>query len=291
MKRGWTLVEMLVSLSVTAMIVGLAVHAALGEMRFFRGAGEMAAVERQLREATDIVRATVAGVSSAGGDILVAQDSALEARVPLGTAVVCAGSVGRLVIPMPRTAGNALSSFVESPQPDDIAFALLNDSPDDVWLTLHVATAPEYAGGCLSFRDTDGAWSLTIREPVTIPQGSVLRFVRPMRFSLYRASDGRWYLGVRDWNATAQRFNTIQPVAGPLDAASDVAALSGFRFEYLGVDGAPLDPVADLRQIAAIRVVARATSLRPARIAGIATIAGERFADSVSATVALRNAR
>ena len=45
--------------------------------------------------------------------------------------------------------------------------------------------------------------------------GAPVRFTRPVRYSLYRAADGDWYLGEREWNPTTVRFNTIQPVSGP----------------------------------------------------------------------------
>jgi hypothetical protein len=32
---------------------------------------------------------------------------------------------------------------------------------------------------------------------------------------VYRAPDGRWYLGRREWSAAAAGFETVQPVSGP----------------------------------------------------------------------------
>lgn len=289
-RRGWTLHEMIISLTITSAIVGLAVHAALGQMRFFRGAGEIAAVERQLDDVTGVVRGVVWGISPLAGDVAVALDTAIELRASFGAAIACESTVGRLVIPAPMASGNTLSAFDEQPQPDDMVHALLEDSTGSTWLTFRVAAAPAYAGACPHFPAAAAAWAIALREQIAIPEGSVLRFTRPLRLSVYRASDGRWYLGARDWNAEGQRFNTIQPVAGPLNAPG-AADRSGLRFDYLDEMGEPLEQTEDPRRIRGIRVVARAASLRTVRVAGIATISGERFADSAVSVIALRNAR
>jgi hypothetical protein len=291
LRGGWTLHEMIISLAMTGAIVALAVHAALEQMRFFRGVGEIAAVQAQLNDVTGIARAVLWAVSPVGGDILVAQDTALELRITLGSAVVCESSPGRVVIPIPIAGGNTLAAFAESPQPDDGVVALLDDSLGTTWLTVHVASAPVYAGSCTPYQATDGAWAIALREPLLIPAGTLLRFVRPFRLSLYHASDNRWYLGARDWNAVTQRFNTIQPVAGPLDAANATPDRSGLTFRYLDATGELLPAGADTRSVTAVEIVARGTSIRPARVAGLRTVSGERFADSAVVILALPNVR
>ena len=60
--------------------------------------------------------------------------------------------------------------------------------------------------------------------------GTPLRVTRHERWVFYRASDGRWYLGLRDWNTAAARFNTSQPVAGPFIRALRSGERTGLRF-------------------------------------------------------------
>jgi len=289
--RGWTLHEMIISLSVTACVVALAVHASLGQLRFFRGVGEIAAVEGQLAQATGVVRAALWSASPAAGDLLVAQDTALELRVTMGSSVVCESAAGRMLVAAPGAeSGAALASFVETPEVDDIVAAWVADSAAVVWLTLRVAAPPVGAGPCPRYPSATGALLVTLAEQVIVPPGSVLRFLRPMRLSIYHASDSRWYLGARDWNGAAQRFNTIQPVAGPLAPPGDVAT-AGLRLEYLDAAGLPLDDLSDTRRVAGVRVLARGASLRTVSVGGIATTAAGSYTDSASATIALRNAR
>jgi hypothetical protein len=116
--------------------------------------------------------------------------------------------------------------------------------------------------------------------------GAVLRVTRPVRYSLYRGGDGRWYLGLRDWNVASSRFNTIQPVSGPFSSASS----RGLVFQYVDSAGNVLPiPVSDPRSIALIRVELRGQS-RNAMRAFAAGVQG-RGTDSVRLAIALRNRR
>ena len=108
---------------------------------------------------------------------------------------------------------------------------------------------------------------------------------------MYRASDTRWYFGVRDWNVATQRLNTVQPVAGPLLAYSADAARSGLRFRYADADGGELTAPFEHGRVATISVTARADSKRPVRMPGIAASDTARYRDSCLVTIALRNAR
>jgi len=122
--------------------------------------------------------------------------------------------------------------------------------------------------------------------PIANFAGSVLRVTRPVRYSLYRGGDGRWYLGQRDWNVTSLRFNTIQPVSGPFASA----ASRGLVFQYVDSTGAALPtPVSDPRAIALIRVDLRGQSRNVMR--AFAGQAQGKSTDSVHVAVWLRNRR
>jgi len=290
MRRGFTLHELLISLTVMGGVLSLAAHMAMSQLRFFRGASDVVALREQLGASVAVAASALSGASSAAGDIVVAQDSALEFHMAIGTAVVCGGNVGSIQIATPSTnPGNATSSFVESPEPGDAAHAFLSDSLGDSWITLHVTTAPVSSGYCPALL-VGPAWLVAFREPITVPPGTVVRFTRPFRLSLYRASDSRWYLGAKDWNGDAERFNTIQPLAGPLRSYSPNPNATGFRFDYFDASGAALVPPFDVRDIAGVALVARAAAMRPIDVPGLASRA-RAFADSARAFVALRNVR
>ena len=133
------------------------------------------------------------------------------------------------------------------------------------------------------------AWRLAASQPVDLATARAVHVLRPFRLSLYRASDGQWYLGGRDWNGTLARFNCIQPVAGPLRPYSRSASASGLVFLYASASGEPLGAPADPEQIATITIVARAETRAPVRGTGMATTVSGVVRDSLAVTVALRN--
>lgn len=289
MKRGWTLHEMVVSLAVMGLVIGLTSHLAVGQLRHFRGMGDVAAVRSQVHEATTIVATALWGVSPSLGDVTFAADSALELRVPVGVAVVCQGDTGRALVAAPAPAGNALASFDVTPEAGDVASLLIADSLGSTWLRATVASPPVPGIQCPALPAAASGWRLSFLEPLVIPSGSVLRFTRPMRFNLYRSSDSRWYMGARDWNVAAARLNGVQPVAGPLDPYNHDQARTGLGFRYFDADGAELVIPFDPARIARVDVSARSTTSRPVKVAGLAVMPDGTVVDSITTTIAVRN--
>ncbi len=289
-RGGWTLHEMLISMCVMSGVVGLAAHAATSQLRFFRGIGEIVAVRGQLGQVGAIAASVLGGVSPGEGDVIAASDSSIEVRVPVGTSVVCEGAPGRVTIPARVATGNALSAFDELPALGDEAHVFIADSIGAGWVRTGLASGPTTGGSCLHFPGVSETWVLQLREPLAIPAGSVLRVSRPMGLSVYRASDGRWYFGGRDWNGPLGRLNVVQPIAGPLKAYSADPSRSGLTFRYYDRAGAALAAPVTLTRIARVTVHARAEGRRPVRVAGIAPGTGFTFADSALTVIGLRNA-
>lgn len=274
MRHGFTVHEMVISLTVMTLVFAIATHFAMEQLRFFRGVGGATATRSQLEQATELMRNVLWSVSPGSGDILAAQDSAIEVRLAVGSAVTCASSPGLLVIPVSSAAGNTLSSFIRLPEPGDRVSALFSDSLGATWLTLRVSSA-EPGGACVMFSAVAGVHTIATAEPLAVPPGTALRFTRPLRLSLYRSSDDRWYIGARDWNGERAQFNAIQPVAGPL-AAHAGDSESGLRFIYHDRDGVELREPVDVSRIAAVTVAARTTGAHH---------------DSAVAVIRLRNTR
>jgi hypothetical protein len=258
-KRGFSVHELLISLTVMGIVFALITHFALQQMRVFRYVDEVGGQRSQLGQVAGIVRNLLANVSPSAGELLVAQDSALEVRATIGTAFVCGGAPGQVAVPAPDASAGAISSAIlRPPMPGDRLSALFSDSNGATWLHLQVASPPTADGGC-SFNPAIQAWIIATLEPVSLPPGTPLRITRPLRLSLYRSADNRWYLGARDWNGEDQRFNGIQPVAGPLFPHEDDAR-SGLRFEYHDAQGAGIAPPVDAGRVTSVTVVARAAT-------------------------------
>lgn len=268
---------MLISLAVLGGVCSIAVHLALGQMRFVRSASELSAIRLQVDQATRIASAVLWSVSPAAGDLLTVLDTALEVRMALGVSAACASESGKVRIPAAEPiGGNTLTSFTVEPVAGDGVLALFQDSLGSTWLNFRVGDVERSSAPCAHFSSTSDR-ILTLLEPVSLPPGTPLLVTRRVRLSLYRGADGEWYLGLRDWNAELDRFNSIQPVAGPLRPFNRDPTRSGLRFVYLGSTGAELPAASDPRSIGGITIVARA--------------ARGQLEDSSVVTMMLRNAR
>jgi hypothetical protein len=193
-------------------------------------------------------------------------------------------------VPTSEPSGNTVSGFDSVPDAGDIVDAYITDSIASGWIRASVASSALGSAGCPAYPQAHGTLSVALREPVSLPQGAILRFSRPMRLSHYRATDGQWYFGVRDWSASALRLNTIQPVAGPLDPHSSDPNKSGLVLRYFDNAGSELPAPVDATKIVSISVTVRSRTQRPVLLSGRVQ-SGMSFLDSATTTVALRNAQ
>jgi hypothetical protein len=209
-------------------------------------------------------------------------DSAIELFANIGSSIVChtdggigvglpAGSSGR---------GNAFTTFLVQPDSGDIA-VFHRDSLDgeSEWERHKIAAFGARPPGtaCPGFV-VDLATPLSSHVKTSAP----VRFIRRGRYSLYHASDGRWYLGYRRCNAMgASVCGSIQPLSGPYRDYSSNPRSTGLLFEYFDASGARLTPRGSPLAIARVDVTARAESRQ--RI----VVEGRVNAPSDSATVAI----
>src|SRR6185503_4307029 len=222
-----------------------------------------------------------------------ARDTAVEFRSVIANAVVCDTTASSLVLAPVATTVTTLASIAQPIEANDTAWVLSLDDSGPTWMPARVTGVGTAApGACPSPAPALDATqrslarvSLTLSTRPSSPLGMPVRVTRPVRYSLYKASDNDWYVGQRDWNNSSLRLNTIQPVAGPFLSA----AQSGLRFTYLDTTGTVLStPVADSRAIALIRVDVRGETQHVHRALGAAGVAA-RARDSATAFVFMRN--
>lgn len=276
-RAGWTLHEMLISLCVMGGVFAIVSHQARSQIRLYSGVQQTATARENRAQAEAMAEHVLWSLAPEAGDIAVAQDSALQIRTQIGASTICAASPGSVIVATSDDAerGSVPGAFSDSPEPGDELSALFHDSLGTTWLDFHVASEP-VASSCPRFPTFRG-WQIALAESVVLPEGAAVRVLRPLRLSLYKASDSRWYLGAKEWDGDGDRFHTIQPVAGPYLKYDRVAQASGLAFVYRTRDGTGLEPPVDASRIASISIVTRSSS-------GIAV-------DSGTVTVALRNAR
>jgi hypothetical protein len=168
---------------------------------------------------------------------------------------------------------------------------------DDTWPVYGlsaVATVPASncptSSGLLSASDQAGTNStykltLVVTQSATIKAGSAVRFFKRVHYSLYRATDGKWYMGYYDCKAGRTPVcSAIQPIAGPLNAyASAASNSSGLQFTYYDSLGAVTSVPAN---VARISLVARGQAANLIALTGRGYTS---FGDSVRIEVGLRN--
>jgi hypothetical protein len=273
---------MLVSLGVGACVIGLCAAIGFRHQRFHRDV--VAAVERteQLEQIVALLPVSLRSVSPRDGDIPAggARDTSLEFRATIGTGIVCDSVAGGAV--MYPADSLHLASYLSRPEAGDTAWMLSIDSLSEHWIPRAINTVS----------DTTVACTLGNGGPLSLPgaaitlrwagppaaRGSAVRVTRPWRYSLYKASDKSWYLGAKEWNSGTGRFNTIQPVAGPLLSPS----AAGLRFSYYDSLGASIpSAAASTSSIALIEVTVNLDPLAPSRARG-AFILRQRSAGAVA---------
>lgn len=294
--RGVTLIELVVAMVVGGVVLALVAMISVRQQRVYADVADRAALAGQLQQASTILPIDLRGVSSVAGDIREARDTSIELRATIASAVVCDTIAGALIL-APTVSGDAtFGSYLTPIAVGDTVWVFSPSDSADVWTPYDVAgTANHAPGPCAPIGPRMSAAALTSQRvsirlgtspSLTGLTGSVVRVTRPVRYSLYRGGDGRWYLGQRDWNATSLRFNTIQPVSGPFASP----ASNGVAFHYSDSLGAALPvPVVDARDIALVRVDVRGQSRNVMR--AFTGRSRGKSTDSVRLSIRLRNRR
>ncbi|HTI64091.1 MAG TPA: prepilin-type N-terminal cleavage/methylation domain-containing protein [Gemmatimonadaceae bacterium] len=294
--RGFTLVELLVTIVVAGVVLGLLTLTGLRQQRLLADLLDDASLSGQLRDAAALLPIQLRAVSAAGGDLRDARDTALEVRGTIASGVVCDIANNSLILAAPTPGSETYASYATSIQPGDTAWLYVTGALADAWLPYAVTSvASANAGPCAARgprlgADVAGRTRTAIAldsAPGALAIGRPLRVTRAVRLSLYRSSDGSWSLGERDWNPSTQRFNAIQPLAGPFLAASS----AGLAFTYLDTNHAAMTtPLVDSRAPAAIAFTLRGETRSAVRALGSSSRQGRRL-DSARVVVLLRNRR
>ena len=222
-RRGASLLELLVALTITALLAELTARSLAAATLQLRDRTERMAQEQSLRLASGAFRATLESLghdSAAGADLLSQAVSAVSSRVARAAGVVCFAAPGLLVVRADTLFWRAVRDPVAG---RDSVLAARADRP--VWSRFTLQAAP----GVTSCPDGSAA----IRLPVLadslalagIVPGSPLLIFETVELRLYSAAPDLW-LG-QHLLATTQ---AIQPFAGPMSPA-------GLDLGYFRQDG------------------------------------------------------
>jgi hypothetical protein len=314
-----TLVEIMISLVLLGIVSGVLMRVILRQQRFYQGVNQIMTQRGQLRQATSILPVDLRSLSSVGNDIIAVSDASIEFMVNIGTGVVCQVVNGAKVVLPPENlvSGQKLTSWYGYGLPPVGATVYIyNDSnvvgnEDDRWQKFTLTGATTDKTLCLASFTKIGDLGqdrtvLTLvsatgepDDPVRlgpvsqhIDIGAPVRVLKRVKYALYQASDGQWYLGFADWNAATSAYNDLEPVSGPYDPYTSSVGTSGLGFRYYDVDGIEIAAGADSAgrsQIARVDLIARARTSGNVRTAGIQNGASQQYRDSLAVSVMLRN--
>ena len=301
-RAGFTLAELLIVITLLA-IVGGAIHDGLRrQQRLFRSIAAMIAARSDVRDAAEVLFADL--ISASPLDTLrVATDSAVEFMSAAGTSVSCDSNPGFTLRLPPEdlASGLRLTSLPTVPDTSDLVLIFNDDSAAtsgvprwDAHAVAAVSSQPAATAcpsvtGFTSAADAAAAArTITLRTAASsaVRAGAPLRIVRRSRYSLYRSSDSRWYLGHRRCSPLGpSTCETVQPVSGAYAPYSGAGG-SGVSLRYFGVGGDPLGSWDAKSRAALIEITVRARAsplFAPGRMPSAA------YTDSATVSVALRN--
>ena len=301
---GFTLVELLVATAIAGCAAAVMTATLTRQQKFFSAADDVLNVRSHLRDAADILAGDLRSAAVAQFGFPVMTDTAVELVTVMGSSVVCgAPSVATVGLPPSSLAsGNTLTSMLASPDTDDMAaiYSTPAGNPDSaVWATYGVAgfasrsissACPSSTGFVTSTDEFAGATGFVLTlspAPISpIRAGSIVHFLRRARYSLYRSSDGDWYLGYRRCGfGSPSTCASIQPVSGPYRPYRS-AGPSGMSFRYYDRAGAEITSVASSTTVARIDIVLRGESSSAIALTGDSR---RVWRDSVVVSVSPRN--
>lgn len=196
-----TLIELLVGLSLLALLGGLAVATVEGPARSGAHAVAVLDVARTTSTTGALLRQELRDADSL--DVSIASGTRLMLARPVGDAAVC-GTVGSaLLILRADWSGARLPEAAH-----DQAWVLV-DPLGETWDSMAIAAVG--TGQC----PADGSPALRLTLPAPVVNPLMVRVVEPTELSVYRSGTADW-LGL----APADGSASVQPFAGPLRAGA-----------------------------------------------------------------------
>jgi prepilin-type N-terminal cleavage/methylation domain-containing protein len=300
-RRGMTLVELLVTMILVAIIGSAMTRVLVKQQQYYRDAAATADAKRELRLGATVLPAELRSISSSGGDVLVMSESEITMRAYIGSSIVCERTAAgdRFWVPPTDLAHQTLTTFVSRPEVGDTIFVFnendLRGAEDDQWEKRVIASLDNSLAGCAGAPFTDPAFDvgkariryhMNTALPDSVKTGAVVRFSRPVRYKIYQESSGTWYLGRQEYRSGA--WQSLSPLAGPYRPfASGDANPSGLQFRYFDTLGVRITNMAQTSSVARVDVYLRTN----AGVSAITERQGNTLRDSVLMRVGIRNYR
>jgi prepilin-type N-terminal cleavage/methylation domain-containing protein len=223
--RGFTLIEVLVAMTLTGIVVAGTLRALSTQKKFYARQARILDARHAMRASTTVLASEFREASAADGDLYAIGPDSFVVRSTVGFAVACAVNVGANTLALTQVSGHfrldladSVLVFVENGLRDD----------DDTWIVLGVTSLSTSPPAC--------AWSDPADLQITVTGslagvwvGAPVRLYRPHVYGVFELYDRSW-LGRREYSSAS----TYVPVAGPLAPADS----GGLLFTYYDAAGA-----------------------------------------------------
>jgi prepilin-type N-terminal cleavage/methylation domain-containing protein len=239
-RAGLSLVELLVALSLGGIVLGVAAGSMLRQQRAVRWVEGLSGAELQLRPVLQLLAEELSQLDASGGDLAPGQasDSSLQLRAVVAASLSCDSASALTLLPERATAP-ALAGSTRPPDVGDSVWLYRGASLG--WRARAVTAVSRTTSACAVPTSPAGpTYRLLLDAPPDVAAGTPVRVTRWERWVVYRAGDGKWYVGIRDYSPSTARFLATQPVAGPFLRAARSGARTGFR--YFDASGTSVDP-------------------------------------------------
>jgi prepilin-type N-terminal cleavage/methylation domain-containing protein len=307
-RAGFTLPEMLITLLLLSIVGTALIRTMTKQQQAYKDTTRGATMRRELRLSGLLMTQDLRSISSAGGDVQEMTEQRVGFNGTFGSSIICARPAADVIdIPPVGLARHDLTSWTTTPKNGDTIYvyndSLSAGSEDDVWQKLVIASIAKETASCIGPPYTDIAldppgvkprYRITVAYPFPSTQigdsvkvGAVIRFTRPMRYELYSAPSGKWYLGYSELGM-AGAWTAPEAVAGPFRAfAPGDVNPTGLQFRYYDSTGTRLttSTVADRQKLSRIDVYTRAEGGASA----ITERKGAQMTDSTLYRIGLRN--
>jgi|GEM_PF-1025069 len=294
-RRGFTLVEVLVTLSLLGVVGTIVTRMLMDQQRFFQQTNEQMGVRRELRSAVSLLPADLRSMSSVGGDIQSFDATQITFRTTTGAAIICAKQ-GTTIIDLPplNMARTTLASWYTTPVVGDTIFAFRADSMGaggDSWAAHRITAVASDATLCPLSPFLDPVldvgklrWRLTVTPALADSEkvGASIRFTRSVKYSLVAGTGTNFYLGKAEYLSGV--WGAATAVAGPFVAPAANGS-GGLAFALYDSVGVVINNVANAAAVSRIDVRMRGQGVSASGAYGTM----QTPKDSLLLRIALRN--
>lgn len=224
-RRGFTLVEVLVAMTLTGIVVAGTLRALSAQKKFYARQARILDARHAMRASATILASELRDASAMGGDLYAIGPDSVVVRSTVGFAVACAVNVGASQLSLTEVSGHFNLANADS------ALVFVEngiDDGDDAWRAVHV-TGLATSGPACAWGDPADLLATINGSLNGVWIGAPVRLFQPYVYGLYQETDGRFWLGRREYSAA-----NYVPVAGPL-APADSGGLVLTYYDAAGV--------------------------------------------------------